>query len=241
MATLLAIVQDVADRIGLVRPSSVIGASDPQVRQLLAMCNQEGRTLARRYAWQAITKEQTFTSIAAEEQTSGIPADFDRMVKDTFYDRTADRPLFGPISAVEWADYKGGRSSITFFGFRIRGNSIFVAPTPQAGSTFAYEYVSKYWCGAADSDEAEQEAWAIDTDITYLDVETMTLGTMWRFQKSRGLDYAETFNEYEALLAQFMGRDGSARTLSMQEEVRFRRPRLSGVIAVPSDDALTDD
>jgi hypothetical protein len=49
MASLLTIIQDVADRIGLVRPSSVIGSSDHQVRQLLALANQEGREQARRH------------------------------------------------------------------------------------------------------------------------------------------------------------------------------------------------
>ena len=241
MASLLSIVQDVADRVGLVRPTAVIGASDPQVRQLLALCNQEGRTLARRHTWQAITKEKTFTTIASETQTGAVPADFDRIVTGTFYNRSADRPVYGPMSALEWADYKGGRSSVVFHAFRLRGDAMLLAPTPGAGESLAYEYISTYWAGEASDTTPTLDAWLQDTDIPFLDAELMTLGTCWRFQKSRGLEYAETYQEYEFLLAQLTGRDGGARTLSMQETQRYRRPRLSGVVAVTSEDALTDD
>lgn len=241
MATLLSIIQDAADRIGLAAPASVIGSSDPQTRQLLSLANQEGRTLARRYGWQAITFEKTFTTVAQESQTGAIAADYDRMVKDTFYDRTAGRPVIGPVSAVEWADYQGGRSAINANAYRIRGDAILLAPAPTAGSTYAYEYVSKYWCGADGATTPARDAWAVDTDIPFLDTEALTLGTVWRFQKSRGLEFAQSFQDYEYLLAQLMGRDGTARTLSMQEETRFRRPRLSGVVAIPGDSALTDD
>jgi len=222
MSSLLTIIQDVADRVGLVRVSSVIGSSDHQVRQLLALANQEGRELARRYTWQALTFEKTFTTIAQESQTGAIPADFDRFVKDTFYNRTQKRPVVGPMTAQEWADYKGRLASIVFDAFRVRGDAILIAPTPSAGETMAYEYVTKYWCAGAEDTTPDQAAWVSDDDIPFLDTEAMTQGIVWRYQRSRGFDYAETFQSYELHLAQLMGRDGGTRTLMMSPPGPFR-------------------
>jgi hypothetical protein len=222
MASLLSIVQDACDRVGLVRPSSVVGASDHQVRQLFALANQEGREQARRYGWQGITFEQTFTTVAAEAQPGALPADFDRMVTGTFYNRTKTRPVTGPMTAPEWADYKGRLASIVFDAFRIRGDAILIAPVPAAGETMAFEYVSKNWCGGGEDTTPDQPAFVSDDDIAFLDAEAMTQGVLWRFQRSRGLDYAETFQAYELHLAQLMGRDGGARTLNMGSPPPFR-------------------
>ena len=222
MASLLTIIQDVADRIGLVRPSSIVGASDPQVRQLLALANQEGRELARRYGWQAITFEKTFTTIAQESQTGALPTDFDRFVPDTFYNRTKTRVVTGPMTAPEWADYKGMLTGLVYDAFRVRGDAILIAPVPPAGETMAYEYVSKYWCAGASDTVPDQAQWLADDDQPFLDVEAMTQGIVWRYQRTRGLDYAETFAGYELHVAQLMGRDGGTRMLSMAPSGKFQ-------------------
>jgi len=215
MANILAIVQDATDRLGLVRPTAVVGSSDHQVRQLLALANQEGREQARRYGWEAITFEKTFTTVAAETQTSAVPSDFDRFVTGTFYNRTKSRTVFGPMTAQEWQDYKGRLATVVFDAFRMRGGDILIAPTPASGETMAYEYISKFWAGEADDTAPTLSTIASDTDIVFLDDEAFTQGIVWRFQRSRGLDYGESFAQYEMHLAQLMGRDGGARTLHM--------------------------
>lgn len=220
MSNLLELVTEVADRLGLVRPTAVVGSSDHQTRQLLAMANQEGREQARRFAWQALTFEKTFTTIAAETQTSAVPTDFDRFVPGTFYNRTKARPVAGPMTPQEWADYKGRLSSVVFDAFRVRGDAILIAPTPSAGETMSYEYITKFWCGGAADTVPDQSSWASDTDINFLDDEVTVQGILWRFQRSRGLDYAEAFNGYEMQLAALMGRDGGTRMLSMASSGR---------------------
>lgn len=241
MASLISLIRDVADRVGLVRPNLVVGSADHQVRQLLALANQEGREQARRYAWQGITFEKTFTTVAAETQTDAIPADFDRFVPETMFNRTRTRKLIGPMTPQEWAEYKGSASTVVFDAFRVRGSALLYAPVPQSGETVAYEYVSKYWCAGAEDTTPDQSAWASDDDITFLDDEATIQGIVWRFQKSRGLDYAESFQQYELQLAQLMGRDGGSRTLSMGEPRRFRRGTVTGIFGVAVEGSLLDD
>jgi hypothetical protein len=241
MASLLTIIQDVADRIGLVRPSSVVGSSDHQVRQLFALANQEGREQARRHPWQSITFEKTFTTVAQESQTNAIPADFDRFVPETMFNRSRTRQLVGPMTPQEWADYKGSASTVVFDAFRVRGSALLYAPTPNAGETVAYEYVSKFWCAGSEDTAPDQSTWVSDNDETFLDVEATTQGIVWRFQRSRGLDYSESFQQYELQLATLMGRDGGSRVLSMGERRRFKRGTVTGIFGVTPEGSLLDD
>ncbi len=216
--SLLTLVQDSADRLGIVRPSTVIGSADQQVRQLAGLANQEGKELARRHPWQYLTKEKTFTSVALESQStaSAVPSDFDRFVNGTFYNRTSNRRVEGPLTSQEWQAYKASTATVLYDAFRMRGNDILLAPTPSAGSTYAYEYISTYWVATAGaSTTPAQAAWAADTDVGLLAEEIMTLGVVWRFLKAKGLDYSEPFRTYEAQVMIAMAKDGGKRSVYM--------------------------
>lgn len=221
--SLLTVIQSAADRIGIVRPSSVIGSADGQVRQLLSLAQQEGKELARRHPWQSMVKEKTITATATEEQTSSLPVDFDRFVDETFYNRSQRRKVEGPLNAQEWADYKGRTTTAIWDAFRVRGNSILLAPTPTAGDSYVYEYLSTYWATTSGSTTPSLAAWAADTNEGILSEELMTDGIVWRFKKAKGLDYAEEFRTYEAQLAMMMGRDGGRRKVNMAGPINAMR------------------
>ena len=228
--TLLSIVQDATDRLGIVRPSSVIGSTDQQARQLLGLAQEEGKALARRHPWQVLITEKTFTSTATETQTGAIPTDFDRFVVDTFYNRTKNRRVLGPMNAQEWQNYKASVSTVIFDAFRQRGNSLLLAPTPTAGETYAYEYVSTYWVAtAAASTTAAQASWLSDTDVGILSEELMTDGVVWRFLRAKGFDYAEAFRTYEAQVMLAMAKDGGRKKV-----INFGGPTMPAQPMKPS-------
>ena len=199
--SLLTMIHGSCDPLGIARPSSVVGSSDQQIRQLLGLANQEGKELAKRHNWQRITKEKTITATATEEQSSAIPSDFDRILNGTFYNRTQNRRVEGPMDAAEWQQYKASIASVLFDAYRIRGNSMLLAPTP----TLA--------------------AWAADTDVGILPEDLMGLGVVWRFLKAKGLDYSEPFRTYEAQLMLAVGRDGGKRSVYMGRSMDYRRRR----------------
>ena len=225
---LLEIVKDATDTIGLPRPSTVIGSVDPQVRKLLAAAQREGRELARRHAWQALKVGTTFTSVAQASQTSAVPADFDRMVNDTFWNRTQTREVQGPLTEQEYAEVVARGTTYFNQAYLIRGGAILITPTPTAGETMAYTYVTKFWAGTAASTSPTLSGFASDSDIPYLDDEAFTLGVIWRF-KTSGLEYGEDFAAYERLVAQLIGRDGGKRILDMNPS---RRRRGAGDVTV---------
>lgn len=212
--SLLTIIQDAADRIGIVRPSSVIGSSDTQVRQLVGLAQQEGKALARRGPWQALNTEKTFTATATEEQTNALPADFDRMIEGSFWNRTQDRKVIGPLTPQKWQALKTGLYVLAWDAFRIRGSSLLMNPAPAAGDIMAYEYVSTHWCSSAD-ETTTRSAWVADDDVGRLDEELMTLGVIWRFLKAKGFDYGEAFRAYEQEVQNRLANDGGSNILDL--------------------------
>ena len=213
--SLLTIIKDAASRIGVVEPAAGVGSNDPNAKKLVALANQEGRDLQKRLDWQALVKEQSWSATATEEQANQIPDDFDRMLPKTFWNRTTDRPVAGPLSAQRWQLLKSGLVIQPWDAFRIRGGSLLMSPTPTASDALVFEYVTKYWCGSASDTEPTQSAFTSDSDIIFLDEEAMTLGLVWRWKKSVGVEYGEDFQLYEDYLSRLMVSDGVAADIDM--------------------------
>jgi hypothetical protein len=68
--TLLQLIQQVADEIGITRPNAVIGSNDQQVRQLAALANKVGKDLVRDYEWRRIVKENIFETTSSRGGTA---------------------------------------------------------------------------------------------------------------------------------------------------------------------------
>lgn len=70
--TLLQLVQAATDELGITRPTAVIGNTDPQIIQLLALSNRVGEDLARSFEWRRLVKERVFETTAAASATGSI-------------------------------------------------------------------------------------------------------------------------------------------------------------------------
>ena len=212
--SLLSIIHDVSGRLSLPIPSVVAGSSDKQVVQLLALANEEGRSLAGRHPWQALVEEQTFTTTASPAQGAALPADLDRFIPNSFFNRSTRRPMTGPITPRQWQWILAQPAlSTACLAFRERTGQFLIAPTPPAGETIAYEYISTHW--ARSSGGAAQAAFLADGDVALLDEELIGLGLRWRFLRAKGLDYSEEMSSYERELEQAVARDGGSTALTL--------------------------
>lgn len=228
--TLLSIVKDAADAIGLPRPTAVYSSTDQQVRTLLALSNRGGKALLDRYPWSVAIREATFTSLAAELQgvVTTIAPGFKSLLNETIWNRSATRPAGGPVSPGQWQAYKAENIAGPWDRYRIQAGSLYIIPAPAAGQTFAFEYVSSYWC--ASSGGTGQAAWAADTDTGLLDEELLTLDLIWRFKQAKGLDYGEDFRTFEMRAVNAMGTDGGkARLSAAPDPDAFTRARAPAV------------
>jgi hypothetical protein len=230
--SLLTIVQRFCQRTGLSVPTTVYGTSDTQVQQILGLLEEEGTDLARRGAWEGITFEATHTTVAAESQgamTTIASNGFNYIKNDTIWDRTDDLPVLGPVSAQEWQALKAMSLNGPRYQFRIRGGNLIVNPTPTAGHTWAFEYVSKNWITDS-TGTTYRQYFGADGDLLLLPPELLLMGLRWRWKKEKGLEYAEDFRTYEMQVKDALGRDGGKPVLMMNSEGRSIKP---GIFVTP--------
>ncbi len=109
------------------------------------------------------------------------------------------------------------------YQYRIRGAHLLVNPTPTAGYTWAFEYISTNWILGSDGTTYKQYA-TQDDDTILLPEDLVLLGLRWRWKKEKGLDYAEDFESYEMQVKMELGRDGGKRTLRMDGGEQDARP-----------------
>lgn len=213
--TCLEIIQTVCDRVGITRPSAAITSTDAQIIQLVALSNQEGQALVKRYPnWESLRAEATFTTLAAQLQgtVASIASGMRYIVNNTMWNRTKRIPILGSVSTQDWQQIVALGLTTPYSQYRIMNNSIYFYPVPAAGDTVAFEYVSKNWVTVAAGGTASK--WSADADTPLVNDELIIAGTVWRWKMAKGLDYAEDFATYESDLVDEMNRDGTKPILS---------------------------
>lgn len=215
--SLLTIVQNVCGRLALPQPTAVVGSTDRQVLQFLALVNEAGIDLMRDYDWQAIRIELDFMSLAQQAQTGFMPADFDRFVPNSFFNRSTRRPMTGPITPRQhqWIQAQPVYSTV-YLAFIMRQNQFLIDPNPAAGNLLACEYVSRNWCQS--NGDVAQPMFEADTDTALLDEELLKLSLRWRFLQAKGLDYAEAMTSFERQKERLMARDGGSTMLTLSPQ-----------------------
>lgn len=224
--TMLAVVQYFCRRTGLPAPTTAAGSTDPQVRQIIALLEEEGNDLSSRGSWQGLTFEASHTTLALEDQgaIATIASNGFRYLKNnTIWDRTTRLPVCGPLDSEEWQALKAWLSTGPRYRFRIRGGKLLVNPAPPASDSWYFEYVSQNWILGADGTTYKQY-FTLDTDTILLPETLVLMGLRWRWAREKGLDYAELFRTYEAQVKDAMGRDGGKQNLFMDDTTR-RGPR----------------
>lgn len=234
--SLLTLAQDLADELGIDRPSSVVGSADNTVRQLLAILKSEGQYLVRAHEWSALLRDKEVT-VTSGTDTYALPTDCSRVVNDTMWDTTNDWPMIGPLSSQEWEIIKRGvavtgpRKRWRLIGeadgtYAAAASSRYVQidPVPtNSTDTFFYEFVTTGY--ARQNSDAAAGAWDHDSDVGILDERLFYLGGKYRWLRAKGLPYDEEKDEYDAFLSTCIAQDKSARKLFLNRR-RLVGPQL---------------
>ena len=213
MTTILSLATEIATELLITSPAGLVGETDNHEAQaILRHMTRTCRMLAGRYDWARLRREKTFTTVAAAEQTDALPTDMLRMVQESMFNRTQRTRVTGPLTSEEWQQRQASLVTNVYDEFIMRGTSLLITPTPPAGEEIAYEYITKYI--AADG-TTERLSFADDGDEPYFDDELVILGTVWRYRKAEGTDYAEEMREFELRLADLIKMDGGRRIVNM--------------------------
>lgn len=225
--SLLTIVQAFCERTQLPSPTTVMGNADAQVIQVRALLEEEGDALSRRGDWEGLTFEASHTTLAAEDQgaiatlcTNGY-----RSIKnETMWDRTDKLPV-PQLHSTLWQRYKATVSTSPRYRYRIRGGKLLMTPTPTAGNSLYFEYVTRNWILGADG-VTYKSAFTLDTDTMLLPEELFKMGLRWRWKKEHGFEYAEDFRDYETMVADALGRDGGKPVINLDGGYPQARPGI---------------
>ncbi len=227
---ILAIIREFCGRKGLPRPTLIIGNDDPSIIQMLALCNDVIEDLADRGAWQIGTFSTTFTTTAVEDQgalSTLFPYGYKALVNNSMYNRTTRLPVEGPIDAVEWEAYKALPTGRIFPRYRIFQDHLWMQPAPAVGQTVGVEYESQYLItNTVGSTVTPVKYFSTDLDDFKLNEAILISGLSWKWASEKGLSYAESFNKYETLVVNALGRDGGAGTLNLMGCDNRRRPGI---------------
>jgi len=216
--TLLSVIQDHCRIHALNIPTSITGSTDTTVQQLYGIANEVLDDLVDQSKFQAITREATFTSIAAEDQgaisaIAGVEG-YLWAYPQTFYDRTLRRPLYGPLTEQEWQAIKAIPNPGPFYKFRIWNDHIFLNPAPSTPfSTIAFEYASSYAVNS--SGGVAKAAFNDDADVCKFPEKILRKGIMYRWKQIKGLPYQADEIAYWSLVNNMIARDKVKRPYDM--------------------------
>lgn len=219
LSSLLDIIGAASGELGLPVPATVVvntSNTQAQARQMLALANAAGRSLVRVHEWSVLTTLATLTTVAAQSDYE-LPADFDRIVSETFWDESERERLIGPDNAQNDRYRRSstiGSVSVRKVFRQFGRNFVRIYPTPTAVQTLSFEYMSRNWV-QPDGDVDATALFAADTDVPLFDQDLMVKEIKWRFLAAKGMDTAVTMAEWRTVLDQLIAADLGGSTINM--------------------------
>lgn len=216
--SLLSLVQRFCEETNLNIPTTVMGTTDPQTKQIKALLQKEVTDLSGRGDWEILINEALHTTTAAENQgaiTSIATNNFRYVKNGTIWNRSTNLPIY-IIDPTDWQQIKATAVNGPNYQARLRGGDLIVNPAPAAGETWAFEYVT--WNAITDSTGVtKKQYFTNDEDLFLLPEPIVEAGLQWRWKKEKGMEYSEDFRTYEMLVRDALTRNGLNRPLKLHD------------------------
>lgn len=221
------IVNKVAAEVGLVPVADPYASNDQNFIQMQFLLNAAGEEILRMDDWQVLVREETFTTAAIDVGNYPLPADYTSMINQTMWDRTDDEPIWGPLSASEWALLKG-QDTVTLADlyYRIKDGELWLYPNPVGVvRDVAYEYMSRYWVINTDAITYQADV-VTGSDSPIFDGLLMRKYLKLKWLEAKGLDATAAQEDFNQIFNILIGQDKSAPILDAGGPRRY--PFLNG-------------
>jgi hypothetical protein len=226
--TLLELIKEFSARRGLPVPTLVMGSQDDQLLQLVGLLNEVLEDLTTRYVGTALQKQASWTLLNSESQgkiRTLCPYGFKWLINNTFWDRSQQQLVRGPVSPPDWQASKASNTVGVWLQYRLMGEELLMQGALASGHLMALEYASD-WAVKASDGITYKPRFTADTDTCVFPSTVLLAGLNWKFRLEKGLKYAEAFRSYEVALTEFNGHDGSKAVLSMDGGCGNARPGI---------------
>lgn len=142
-----------------------------------------------------------------------LPADFDRLIDRTQWDKSKHWEMLGPSSAQSWQWLKSGYISTgPRIRFRMLGGYFQIWPALASDEYLGFEYMSNYW--AQDSNGDYKAEFTADDDTCIFPDRLMTLFLKKKYFEAKGFDTTALERDFQRVLNQSKAQDGGSQTLS---------------------------
>lgn len=225
MTTLLEIANAVADETKGPRPVTIAQNTNPEAQSMLRLINKVGTRLMRMYDWNILRIEEIVNATGDETliPSANMPVGFDRFVPETFWDRSTNNLVSGPISPVEWNGLKVQTFSSQNKKFIYRGGAVLTQPIFDVGVILAFEYISNFWCENSSGDGLV--AMTSDSDVVRLDSELVISVTKYEWLTAEGQPTAAAASEAKDMIARLTGNDASSENVVVTGDIFAQNTR----------------
>jgi len=235
-ATLLAIVQNVAQMVSYPTPTDPAGDSDPSVQQMVQAVNMSATELMGLYDWQELTRTYSM-AISADtpgqtEQAFDLPEDFYEWIDQTQWNSTNQWPAIGPISPQMWQNLlvRAVLPTMSFY-WQVRDNSLYILAPPTEAQTLTFMYQSLAWVVDQDTPTLYKNRATKNGDTILLDAFLVTLYTRAKWLEMKGLDSSAAMRDFHVNFENRKGQEKGSPVLNMVRSYGF--PYLNAVYNTP--------
>lgn len=225
-ASLLNIVQNLAQMVGYSTPVDAAGSNDPAVTQMVQAVNVAGYDMLAMNDWQELTKIHNLSVVAdyagQPEKGFSLPDDFYEFTDQTQWNSTNQWPAIGPISPQMWQNLivRTTLPTLSFY-WQIRDNKIYILAPPSTAQTLTFFYQSLGWVRDADNATLYKNRATKNGDTILVDPYLVTLLGRVKWLEMKGLDSAAAMRDFQVAFENRKGSEKGAPVLSMVRDFRF--------------------
>lgn len=226
-STVLQLLQDFTDKLGLPTPSGLNGVNEKSVRQYRALFVDLLGDLAV-YRFQVQHIRASFTSLAGNDQgtlTSLFGSGYAGLIKDSLWNTTRRMRVYGPLSDQIWQALQILPNAGPEFQSYISQDHLYVSPAFVAGETISGVYITS-WLVTSNDGLTLKERISADDDKFLLPDNLIRKGLEWRWRKTKGIPgWEDDYNAYLSLVGQALAKD-SAPTVALAQNRRGPQPGI---------------
>lgn len=185
------ILNRVGAEVGLDASSNAFESTDKSYVMMKTLLNIAGDELLQIWPWHFLIKQHSITTVVpSDDGDYALPTDYQRMVNQTHWETTNQRPLTGPLSPSEWQYLTNcDITSATDVSFRLKDGEFSIFPQPpENGLVITFEYISRNWMILASNGTTLSNECVAGGDTILYDRTLMSRMLKVKFLEAKNLD-----------------------------------------------------
>lgn len=216
MDNILTICQEVADLAAVQKPNDLFDDNNQNDRIFKSMAIDTLEELMRYGDWQELTSEAQIYTVCgvSSYRIEEVASNFYCILNNTIYIKDHQDKVVGSITPQQWAKEKMYNCPSLDIKLKIQNNCIKFLKAPPGNLKIVFTYRSNTICWDENTYE-EKSKITKNSDIPIFDKYLVKLGITWRCFCRNGLDYAETYNQYQRELKKRFGTGAATEDINL--------------------------